>query len=217
MNKESSHFATASLLRPWLRKGTARDKGIRNIAVLLVAAILLAGVLFLISVTFFGSREVGTIENIDGIPFPRTDKGISVTEKLAHADIYLREPVFAKSLTLRITAVPHNLTRLAVGVRSDSFWLSYNRIPLLTDPPLQQEAHATLTIPLTDKFQETDRSIDVMFFAEYEGSTPAVDEGVEDRTHWILKDISATVAPSLPSWAQWKDYARAVLLRERAQ
>src|SRR3989344_7113493 len=94
---------------------------IRYLIFVLALGGLLAVVLFLGPVANSGTRDIGVIENIHGMPFTPTqsppyqvgeDEGVLVTEKLAHADIYLKEPVLAKELTLRITFDPKNLESL---------------------------------------------------------------------------------------------------------
>lgn len=157
-----------------------------------------------------GTRPVSLIENIHGIPYPeRRIENMSVrviTEDLAHADIALQEPVFGKQLVLTITYRPVNLTSLSVGVREDSFWLSYGSrqpVPAARDS-VQTE---TVTIPLTDKLQERDRSIDVMFFAE----APAGQD-----PQWQLYAIEARTEYDWPTSRELRNYLRSIIKRERA-
>lgn len=164
-----------------------------------------------------GLRDVGVIENIDGIPYPHIDGAIQVTEKLAHADIYLNEPVAFKNLVLSVTFDPRDLDQLAVGVRENSFWLSY---PLMTlydggDAATGRQTFQAV-IPLTDKLQEPNGSIDLMFFATHPDSSDEVDEGVSDPVHWALYGVQAHVQPTMPTYVQLKDYIRAVVKREKA-
>lgn len=172
---------------------------------ILVAATLLTFSIFGLSTLLKGERSHGVVENISGIPFPETpDHSILITEELAHTDIHLTEPVFAKNLTLQITFKPGNLNNLAVGIREDSFWLSYGSKQQIFSGSDQA---STLVIPLTDKFQDTDRSLDVMFFATAQGN---------EQPKWELQNLSAKVEYAHPSWTEFKKYARSILKRERA-
>lgn len=163
-----------------------------------------------------GTRAVGPWENIDGIPFPQQNGVVVVTEKLAHADVYLKEPLLAKNLSLEITFVPHALTQLAVGIRENSFWLSYPRIVIYergtsSDTPIT----TTVSIPLTDKIKDRDGSVDLMFFATSSNSTASEDEGTADPTLWHLYNLTARTTPAWPTLAQAKDFARSTLTREK--
>lgn len=171
--------------------------------------------IFIASLMPVGARPVSKLENIHSIPYPVLYEGSStiaqlVTEPLAHADVALHEPVLGKKLRLKIVYDAIHITSLAVGVREDSFWLSYaNRQPICGPPPSQSctpnfEPEVVLTLPLTDKLQETDRSIDLMFFAE--GENP----------QWALHQLKASVEYDIPPWPQLKNYIRSLVKRERA-
>lgn len=174
-----------------------------------------------------GPREIGPIENIDGIPFPKQADGtMVVTEKLAHADVSLTESVLGKSLRLTVTFSLGNLTKLEVGVRENEFWLSYAPTQELYSSWADARAEArgeggsrvltrTVEIPLTDKLPDRDGSVDVMFFATNSASQATEDEGTADATLWYLQSITAEVSPVLPTWAQFKDFVRSGLTRER--
>lgn len=165
----------------------------------ILSGVVVTALLLLASLLPQGLRDHGPVENIHGIPYPAEDDHIIITEPLAHADIYLNESVLAKKLVLEIDFDPGNTTGLAVGVREDPFWLSYDgRVP----------AARTVVIPLTDKLQEPNRSIDLMFFAEAPRSPGEVG--------WELHSLSARVEYALPDWPQLRNYARSILYRERA-
>lgn len=186
-----------------------------RIPAIISSALLLIAVLFSASLLPIGGRSLRVTENIHGVPFPKQENIILITEPHAHADVYLQEPVLAKQLELTITYRPVNLTSLAVGIREDSFWLSYgskqeifragNTSGVATDSSEVKETQ--ITIPLTDKLQETDRSLDLMLFAEGADNADPL---------WELHDISANITHAKPTLAQFKDYARSILKRERA-
>ena len=167
-----------------------------------------------------GPRAVGTVENIEGIPFPSADDKILITEKLAHADIYLQESVFAKQLKLTITFIPLNTKKLEVGIRENSFWLSYVKQELYRKPARatseDKSITKTVTIPLTDKLADKDGSIDLMFFASNRRSTTEENEGINDTTLWYLQKITADIVPVLPTIPATKDYLRSIVKREKA-
>lgn len=175
----------------------------------------LIAVIMVIDLTASGERNHSDIESIDGIPFPVANGTVLVEEKLAHADVYLTETTFAKALKLTVTFDPGNLTSLAVGIRENSFWLSYPKVPLWNanmDGGMQTK---TITIPITDALQDSDRSLDLMFFAQTAQSTPEVDEGVHDTVNWQLMGLTTTIDYATPTIAQTKNFIRSVLTRER--
>ncbi len=187
------------------------------------SAILLTGLIFFISLLPLKRPALGPIENIHGIPYPTEGNSIIVTEELAHADIYLREPVLAKKIILEIDFEPGNLTSLSVGIREDSFWLSYGgkqeiySTPTLISPSREGEkpegvSTISVTIPLTDKLQEPDRSLDLMFFAE---PLPAP-RSPQGEVGWELHNIQASVVYAQPAYAQFRNYISSILKRERA-
>lgn len=201
---------------------------IHAVCVVSIAIIVLLAV-YAIPIHSNGQRRVGVLENIDGIPFPLKANAVLITEKLAHADVYLQEPVVGKNLTLAITFMPHKIENLKIGVRENAFWLSYqwyniyesrNDVAqvITSEHEVVEEKSVTRTviIPLTDKLQETDRSIDIMLLAQNSHSTADIDEGVHDTTLWELHDIKVKVNTTIPSGQQLKDYVRSILSRERA-
>jgi hypothetical protein len=110
----------------------------------LASAVGLIVLLFGFSLSSSGRREVGVLENVDGIPFAVHNGVVQVTERLAHADIYLKEPVLAKQLELDITFDPANLEQLDVAVRENAFWLSYPTVVLYSrqvDTSQKQSTH----------------------------------------------------------------------------
>lgn len=179
-------------------------------------AIIVTGALFGISLTVTGNRDISALENIDGIPFPRPDNAVLITEKLAHADIYLQEPVLAKNLRLTITFNPKHTKELAVGVRANSFWLSYPKVNIYnmaTDRPGVQSRE--LLLPISTAIQDTDRSIDIMFFATTAVSTASEDEGVFDAVDWELHNLTAKTELTWPSAVEVKNYLGSIIHRER--
>lgn len=169
---------------------------------IVIAAGALTILIFGLSLLPHGQRNVTPLENIHGIPFPSQNNAQVITEELAHADVLLNEPVLAKNLTLTMTFRPGNLERLGVGVRENEFWLSYTPIMLYPNPHLTQ----TVTIPLTDKLQEKDRSLDLMFFAEAKNNSP----------RWELVNLTASTEQAIPTTTQLKDYLRSIIYKERA-
>ena len=190
-----------------------------NSAKHIIAALLIGiggfCIIGLTGVAASGSRSLGAIESIDGIAYPVIDGETMVLEKLAHADVYLTESVFAKQLTLSITFDPGNLTSLAVGVRENSFWLSYPKVALWNEGEAPGVQTRTVYIPITDAMQDANQSIDVMFFAQTDTSTTDVDEGVADTVAWKLLSLEARVDPVYPTLPEVKNFARSFLSRER--
>lgn len=163
-----------------------------------------------------GERNAGNVESIDGVPYPSIDNVVHVEEKLAHADVYLKESVFAKVLDIDVVFEPIHINELYVGVRRDSFWLSYDKVPLYSGVDGGKYTQR-ISIPLTDKFQDTDRSIDIMFFAYDENSSMKEDDGIYDTTHWALHSLTASVRPIVPAREEVRNYVRSIITKERAQ
>ncbi|MEX1997101.1 MAG: hypothetical protein WEA04_00275 [Candidatus Andersenbacteria bacterium] len=189
-------------------------QGVSIIAASLAAIALIIGS----SVLPYGQRAVSQIENIHGVSYPVEDDLITVTEALAHFDVYLQEPVIAKKLHLTFDFIPFAEDHLGVGVRENSFWLSYE--PQLfyqagsSDKKTTALHSASLTIPLSDKIQERDRSIDVMFMAAPANHLPLPDP-LTDTTYWQIKNLHATVEYDKPSTSAWRDFIRSIIRRER--
>jgi len=182
---------------------------------------LLVGLLFIILVIsiLILSRQyqidTGQVENIDGLPFPLIHDTVVITEKLAHTDIYLNQTRFAKQATITVTFSPQSITDLSLGIRRDPFWLSYDKLSLccsrqeLTQPdtPITK----TVNIPLTDKWQDHDQSLDLMFFATNPSSTSSEDEGIADQTLWHLHGLSIVSSSIKPTSPAIKDFLKSLL------
>ncbi len=187
-----------------------------------ISLIGLVLIILFLAANFFRSSSVaaGSLENIDGIPFPLDANRPLVTEKLAHADLYLNHSRFARRLELSITFTPLGLTGLAVGIRDNSFWLSYNKINLCCSEAELAQPNIPLTklitIPVTDKLADQDGSLDLMFFATYPNSQLTEDEGVYDRTQWLLNNLTIINRPAWPDLSSLRDFIKSSLLRERA-
>ncbi len=188
------------------------------ITMVVAGGIFLLAVLFAISLLPRGVREVAALTNVHGIPFSPTGDWTEVTQALAHTDVYLREPVAFKKLLLTFEYVPHDSRSLAVGVRENSFWLSYAPITFYeaSDTTANEAPRtATVELPLTDKLQDVDHSIDVLFIAngQTEGS---LKNELADTTKWHIRNLQArTVVETIPPRAALKDYLRSILTRER--
>lgn len=188
------------------------------IATVLGGSLILLAVLFGISLLSRGERANAELTNVHGIPFSTSGNWTSVTQALAHTDVYLRESVAFKKLVLTFEYVPHNSQRLAVGVRENSFWLSYAPITFYeaTSTIMNEETQvAVVELPLTDKLQDADRSIDVMFIANGQTEASLTNE-LADTTRWQIRNLRArTVVESHPTRVALKDYLRSVLTQER--
>lgn len=178
-------------------------------ALLAIAAARLSG----------GQRGVSAFANIHGMPFPRVDEVIVVTERLAHADVYLKEPVIGQELHLAITFTPLQLDQLSVGIRENDFWLSYPKHEIYRSNDLQTTNYKlqtrSVSIPLTDKLRDRDGSVDLMFFASYPGAPAGEEAGTADATLWQLHNLEARTSPALPSLVQTRDFIRSLVTRER--
>ena len=170
-------------------------------------AILLTLTLYVVTLLPTGARDRGPLESIHGIPFPVVN-GVSVVEEdMAHTDVYIDQPVFAKSLQITVTFIPHDTERLDVGLRENSFWLSYPKQTIYTrkqTTSYEVPTTASVTIPLTDKLQEPDQSVDMMFFI------------TSDEPYLEVVAINTELLTARPTYTEFKDYARAILKRERA-
>jgi hypothetical protein len=172
-----------------------------------------------IKLTESSTVSLGQIENIDGITFPATDSGTLITEKLAHLDVYLNHSPLARELTVNITLIPINTTGIAVGIRENSFWLSYSKHKICCQQDQSQsnksKINASVTIPITDKIIDTNKSLDLMFFSSNPSSTNLEDEGVNDETMWILEHLQISSSPTMPSYNELKDFIKSRLTLER--
>ena len=185
----------------------------------IVALIVATGVLGLVfcgSLLPRGARDTTALTNVHGIAYEQINQEFLVTQALAHLDVLLHEPVALKELRLSFQFHPQQIETLAVGVRDNSFWLSYQPV-VFYDAAVannQSTQTATVTIPLTDKLQDADRSIDVMFIANGETEASLQDE-TRDTTLWSISHIQAEVAYAWPNLPQARDYIRSVIVRER--
>ena len=187
-----------------------------NSIIVICLAIVITGAVYMRSVLSSGTVAIAPLETIHAIPYPLQNGVTLVNEKLAHADIFLQAPVFAKKLSLTVTFDPKNTTSIDAGIRSGSFWLGYDKQSLykkgVDSVGIQKK---TLVFPLTASFEDTNQSIDLMFFGQSAQSTTAVEEDETDTVSWSVSDIHATVHPMLPSKAQVKDYIKSLWNRER--
>lgn len=162
--------------------------------------------LFASGIVDSGERPLGVLETIHGIPYPSQSSSIVITEEMAHADLFLRESVFAKEAKITISFDPGAMNAIDLGVRENEFWLSYRKYPLYrkgTDTPGFQTKE--LSIPLTDVLQDTDRSVDLMFFAEE-----------PQAVEWRIQTFRARLSSNMPSVSEIKGYIKSVVTRERA-
>lgn len=194
-------------------------KGIQ-FAAIGISAIVVVGGIFAIQASIPAPVTLSPIENIDGIPFSTIATTAVITEKLAHSDVYLGKPVAFQQLHLHITFDPKNIQKLEVGVRENSFWLSYPRYTLFdtaTDTnPTGNLITRDVTIPLTNTLQERDRSVDLMFFATTSTSQATEDEKEHDTTYWLLHALEADTSLTSATLPEIKDYIRSIVYRERA-
>lgn len=193
------------------------------VLLLLVAGAAAAVGVFAVSALPNGARNISALENINGVPYPMSDGATVVTESLAHADLYVGEPVFGHDVRLTVTFDPGNLQRLTVGVRDNQFWLSYPPV-LLYDADVSAEPgqqHVSVQIPLTDKLAAADNSVDVMFMATPKDGVTDIADRVPDTTLWRSYGVTATVVPAqlswndVGSWWQAGDFLISALKRER--
>ncbi len=170
-----------------------------------------------------GERPVTPLTTIRGVAYPMQATNTVVSESLAHADIQLQEPVLAKEVEIRIEFIPHQTHSLALGVRRDSFWLSYEPAVFYQNEASSNTiASAIVTIPLTDAFQDSDRSIDMLVFADtspadlLSGPSAVLEDPAADTADWELISLTAQVKPSRPDMAALKNYVRSLVYRERS-
>lgn len=188
----------------------------KNSIIVIVLACCIVGLTYAASVFSSGERVVGELETIHAIPYPVQNGSTIIQEKLAHADIFMNAPVFAKKLVLTIQFNPGNTTSIDAGIRTGTFWLGYDKQPLYrkaVNSP--QEQTKVLTFPLTADFQATDQSIDLMLFSSSPQSSSAVEEADRDTVSWSIESIHATVYPMMPTIAEVKDYIKSIWNKER--
>ncbi len=174
---------------------------------ILVVSVAITCAIFIFSLMKFGERSLGTLETIHGIPYPMSDGATVILEDMAHADLFLREPVLAKQAKFTVSFDPKNSESIDLGIRENEFWLSYKKYPLyrkgIDVPTLQTKE---ITIPLTTALQDTDRSVDLMFFTDNNGSAP----------EWRIQTFRASLEFDMPSVAETKAYVKSIITRERA-
>ena len=182
-------------------------------------ALVITVAVFGISLMNRGSRDQAPLESINGVDYPIVEERIQVYEALAHTDIALVEPVFGKVAQVDVTFIPHDVRHLSVGIRRNSFWLSYDLLPLYDstadDQRAGQAVTKTITVPLTDKLQDHDRSLDLMFFA---ANSRPVDPAslINQPTYWELLDLTVSVQNETPSPLATLNYLVSIVTRERA-
>ena len=188
----------------------------RTPSIVLSGAVGIVAIGYLIALLPVGEREVAQLTNAQGMPFAPVEAGYQISQALAHFEVYLREPVLFKELQLSFSYLPLASTSLAVGVRENDSWLSYTPTVFYVADQVSggEFQSANITIPLTDKLQATDRSIDVMFFANGQREESLLHEP-NDSTLWYIRDIYAEVQYAWPTKAAFKDYVRAIITRER--
>ncbi|MFH1353910.1 MAG: hypothetical protein ABIH36_01355 [bacterium] len=184
-----------------------------KIEVLIIIGIVAVLIIIFIPQVSTGERDVAVIENIHGIPFARRNNSQIITEKLAHADIYLKNSPLAKKITLTITLTPHNTNLIRVGIRENAFWLSYAKHELYHSAGEETTITRTVTIPLTDKIIDSNGSVDLMFFTSTDWTTEY--EGTSDTTYWELNSIDAEVSLARPTRVELKNYLRSKLTNEK--
>lgn len=186
-------------------------------SVFVLALLALAGTFLYWGYLYLASYEVdyGQVENIDGIEFPTDDGSYVVTEKLAHADVYVDGVTFGRVLSIKVKFKPDNVDELAVGVRENSFWLSYDRHPICCEG-VKAGARSgfverEVKIPLTDKIVDSNGSVDLMFFASNSESGPSEDDGLDDTVIWRLEDMVLEMRAVVPEWGEVKDFVKKLL------
>lgn len=183
----------------------------------IAAGVGIALLVYLLPVVSSGTRRIGTLETIHGIPYSHDGETILVEEKLAHADMYLQESVFAKRLHVLVSFEPGNTNAIDIGVREGGFWFGYAKQPLYRrgkDPAGFQTKE--IIFPLTTIFQEKDRSIDTMLFSTSATSTTAIEEADADTVSWKLYSMIASTRTYVPGVQEVKQYIRSIISRERA-
>ena len=172
-----------------------------------ILGVLIPCAIFAFSVLADGERNLGVLENIHGIPYPQENGSVLITEEMAHADLFLQEPVFAKQAKLMIRFNPGNTETITLGIREDEFWLSYRKYPLykkgIDQPGVQTKE---ITIPLTAALQDTNRSVDLMFFADTTNKS----------VQWNIHAFHASLLTDMPTFVETKKYIKSIIIRERA-
>jgi len=180
--------------------------------------IIIAVALYLASFWQSSSPDISDLTNIHGIAYPTQNGHTIVTEKLAHADIYLKGSIFAKQAVVTITFTPNQSQFIDLGIRENEFWLSYpwHRIYAhVPDRDPTEPITRTIIIPLTDKLPDHDGSLDFMIATTNQNAEAGEYEGVTDSTNWSLHDINIEVTPTLPTAPQVKNIMRQLITGTR--
>ncbi len=184
----------------------------------LLLGVCLAVLILLPSLVRTDVRQTTALESITSVPMPRQANNVVVTEPLAHTNILLHQPVFAKELILNIKFIPKDAENIAVGVRENSFWLSYQPTTFYERDTADSQSvqEQIVKIPLTDKLADTDQSLDVVFFTNYPVDVNAFTKNpTQSEVNWELVGLTAEVKNTLPSWPETKDFIKSVIYRER--
>lgn len=190
-------------------------KFLKNFLPALFLSVLACLLIFAFTLVPTGEREIAQPTNLDGIPFAKTEEGVVVSESLAHASLYLNQPGLFKELKLTADFIPPAEHKLLVGVRENSFWLSYS--------PVEVKPNEPVYIDLNDKLQDRDQSYDIMFFA-MPSDIPSIEIWLEnrpqDKTEWILKSLKAETKNKMPrsggDWLNFLNFFFSAGIRERA-
>ncbi|MDA1169301.1 MAG: hypothetical protein O3A36_03110 [bacterium] len=171
-----------------------------------ILSVAIPCVLFAFSLSSSGERDLGALETIHGIEYPKQEASTVILEDMAHTDLFLEEPVLAKQVKFTIGFEPGNAESIDIGVRDNAFWLSYIKYPLYRKG-IDSEGIQTkqILIPLSTALADTDRSVDVMIFTKSAQGMP----------QWRIQDIRASVEFDMPSMLDTKAYVKSVLTRER--
>jgi len=179
-------------------------------------AVILVGVLFAVTLAQQGPRSASAPTDLYGVPFPIVNEATEIQSAIAHFDVNLTEPVLQKELVLSAAFSPGATKFIGVGVRSNSFWLSYDPLPLYDHRTSDGATLQTkeVHIPLTNKLQDTDRSIDVMLFtSESWPFDPAT--LIDQPASWQLHSLDVAIANTQASPLQMADYLLGLVTRER--
>ena len=177
----------------------------------------LAALLFAASLLPTGARFLGIVENIHGIPYPQVAGSTAVLEHLAHSDVFIDQPVVGKGLRATVSFTPVAVKKLYIGVRENDFWLSYPW-QLVYEKKGSESSYPitkTVVIPLTDKLQEADQSLDLMFLADPDTLALEPERPLEEKVHWNLHELQVETINLKPTPGQLRDYIRSIIKRER--
>lgn len=76
------------------------------------------------------ARDIGSLEAVNGVPFPTTRGHAIVTEPLAHVSFLPGRTLLGKQLVVHTRFHLDEGDVLEVGVKKTAFWLDYDRRPL---------------------------------------------------------------------------------------